>query len=115
MARWKPSRKAAREFAEKMAEIEAFCRENGIDASANRDSFYFTVNGQKYRVSNHSVEASNAAAYDEIRGKTREAYHDGGRKQDVIYIHASKTRIMDIYTDLKNGVTLDGRGYRKVG
>lgn len=114
MRKFKPSRKAAREFAAKMAEIEAFCRENGIDASASRDSFYFTVNNQKYRVSNHSVEASNAGAYDEIRGKIRDTYHDG-RKADVIYIHASKTRIIEIYENLKNGVELDGRGYRKVG
>lgn len=47
--KWKPSKSAAREFAAKMQEIETFCRENGIDKSASGDSYYFEINGQKYR------------------------------------------------------------------
>lgn len=111
--KWKPSKKAAREFAEKMDEIRNFCSENGINMSSAGDSYYFTLNGQEYRVSNHSVEASNAKAYDEVYGKIREVYHPGGRKKEVVYIHASKTRIVDIYNDLKSGYTLDGKGHRK--
>lgn len=111
--KWKASKTAAQEYAQKMKEIEQFCRENGIDASASGDSYYFTINGQKYRVSNHSVESSNAHAYNFLGDKVREEYHPDGRKQDVIYIHAGKTRIMDIYRDLKAGYTLDGRGNRK--
>lgn len=56
--RWKPSKSAAREFAAKMNEIEKFCEDNGIDSSLMQDSYYFTIDGQKYRVSNHTVAAS---------------------------------------------------------
>lgn len=112
--RYKPSKAKAREFAQTMSEIEDFCRENGISRSMSSDSYYFTVNGQKYRVSNHSIEASNAHAFNEWGEQIREKYHADGREDDVIYIHASKTRIMDIYNDLQAGYRLDGRGNRKV-
>lgn len=111
--RWRPSKTQAREFAKKMEEIDDFCRENGIRSSSSNDSYYFTINGQKYRVSNHSVEASNSHAYNWAGEQVRPLYHANGREDDTIYIHASKTRIMDIYNDLKNGYTLDGRGNRK--
>lgn len=110
--RWKPSRNAKREFAEKMEKIDEFCKENNIQASASMDSFYFTINGQDYRVSNHSVESSNFAAFDEFGNQVREIYHKGGRDENVIYIHASKTRIIEIYSDLKNGYKLNGKGNR---
>lgn len=109
---WKPSRSKAREFAQKMEEIREFCNENGIDYSSNMDSYYFMVNGKKYRVSNHTIEASNSGAY--IDGiQVRDKYHDDTRANDIVYIHASKTRIMDIYNDLKAGYSLDGKGNRK--
>lgn len=112
---WTPSKTARREFAAKMDEVAAFCAAHGIDASRSCDSYYFTVNGKRYRVSNHSVEASNAAARDDLTGKKkRELYHADGRRDDTIYIHASKTRIIDIYNDLAAGYELDGRGYRRV-
>ena len=111
--RWRPSRKAKREFAEKMDEIQEFCNEKGINYSHSMDSFYFTIDGQEYRVSNHSVESSNRGAYDEFGQQIREIYHQDGRKKDVKYIHASKTRVKEIYLDLINGYELDGRGYRK--
>lgn len=98
--KFKPSRKQAKEFAILMDEIYEFCREHGIDAS--RDSCYFIVNGQKYRVSNHSVETSNAHS----NGR----YHCDGRRDDTIYIHASKTRIIEIYNNLVAGKKLNGRG-----
>lgn len=109
--RWKPSKTAAREFAQKMEEINDFCAENGIQASRTNDSYYFILDGKRYRVSNHTVEKSNSAAYSEL-GQTRELYHPDGREEDVIYIHASKTRIIEIYNDLKAGYELDGRGNR---
>lgn len=113
--RWKPSKTAAREFAQTMDEIRDFCIENHIDQSRNGDSYYFTIDGQSYRVSNHTVEASNRAAYSDEYGQIRDVYHPDGRKADVIYIHAGKTRIREIYNDLKNGYELDGKGYRKEG
>lgn len=111
MAKWKPSKKAAREFAETMREIDAFCAANGIDRSMSSDSYYFVINGQRYRVSNHSVEASNSAAFDCVTGEQRrELYHSDRRETDTVYIHAGKTRIIEIFTALKAGKTLDGHG-----
>ena len=115
--RWKPSKEAKRAFAEKMTEIEEFCEENNISCSSSKESYYFRVNGQKYRVSNHSIEASNkrASYFNEMTGEykqLREKYHPDEREEDVIYIHAGKTRIMEIYNDLKAGYKLDGRGNR---
>lgn len=111
--KWKPSKTARREFAQTMNDIDKFCDENGISCSASKDSYYFTINGQKYRVSNHSVETSNAGAYDSLGNQVRSKYHPDGREDDTIYIHAGKTRIRDIYNDLKAGYELDGRGNRK--
>lgn len=112
--KWKPSKSAKIDFANKMKEVDAFCAEHGISASRSSDSYYFTVNGVNHRVSNHSVESSNSKAYDPMTGKQRrELYREGGREADVIYIHASKTRIIDIYNDLVAGYKLDGRGNRK--
>ena len=109
-SKWKPSKSATREFAKKMSEIDEFCHVNGISQSRTSDSYYFEINGQKYRVSNHSVEASNASAYDWTGEQVREKYHENGREYDVIYIHASKTRIIEIYGNLKAGLKLDGNG-----
>lgn len=109
--RYKPSNTQIREYAEKMDRIDDFCRENNISKSANSDSYYFEINGQKYRVSNHSVESSNRGAYEEgTHEQIRELYHPEGREKDTIYIHAGKTRIMEIYENLKAGKELDGRG-----
>lgn len=110
--KWKPSKKAISEFKQAMDEIEIFCKENGIQASSSRDSYYFTINEKSYRVSNHSVETSNAHAYNDFGEQVRDVYHENGRKSDTIYIHAGKTRIIEIYNDLKAGYTLDGRGNR---
>lgn len=111
--KWQPSKKAKREYAQKMNAIDEFCRENGIEQSRASDSYYFMINWQKYRVSNHTIEASNRAAFDEFYEQKRELYHPDGRDDDTIYITAGKTRIIEIYSDLKNGFSLDRRGYRK--
>lgn len=109
--KWRPSKTAAREFAQTMDEITDFCSKNGIHQS--RDSYYFTIDGQQYRVSNHSVESSNAKAFNDFGEQVRDVYHPEGREEEVIYIHASKTRLREIYSDLKAGYILDGRGRRK--
>mgnify|MGYP004477695697 CR=1 FL=1 len=113
MARWKPSRTAARKFAQEMDEIADFCKANGIRYSTNMDSYYFRVGNVDYRVSNHTVEASNAAAFDCAGEQVRESYHPEGRDAGTVYIHAGKTRIKQIYNDLIAGYSLDGRGNRK--
>lgn len=101
--KWQPSKTQRREFAQTMSEIEEFCRQNNISQSSAGDSYYFTINGQKYRVSNHTPEAS----YRNSGGK----WHENGREDDTIYITAGKTRIREIYNDLKAGKKLSARGY----
>lgn len=110
--RWRPSKAKAREFYKEMEELKEFCNENGIDYSHNMDSYYFTIEGKNYRVSNHTIESSNAGAYKD-GVQIREKYHADTREDSVTYIHAGKTRIKDIYNDLKAGYALDGKGYRK--
>lgn len=111
--KWKPSKTAAREYSEQMRAIEEFCREHGIHQSASGDSYYFIINGQNYRVSNHTVNASNLKAFDEIGNKVRDVYHPNGEEDGTVYITAGKTRIIDIYNDLLSGYELDRRGNRK--
>lgn len=101
--KWKPSKTAINEFKNEMNKIETFCKENNIIQSFSGDSYYFTINNQNYRVSNHTIETSNLNS----GGK----WHDDKRRDDTIYIHASKTRIIEIYNNLKAGKKLDGRGY----
>lgn len=107
---WKPSKTAAREFAKKMDEIREFCAKNEIDSSMSMDSYYFTINGQKYRVSNHTVARSNEMAFDRCFEQRRELYHPNGEEADTVYITAGKTRIIEIYEALKAGKKLDRRG-----
>lgn len=93
--RWAPSKAQKRAFAQKMDEVLEYCKANEISCSASMDSFYFFIGDQSYRVSNHSVESSK--------------WHDG-RKKDVKYIHASKTRLIEIHQALLKGLKLNGRG-----
>lgn len=112
--KWKPSKSKIKEFAMEMDKINTFCNENNITASKSNDSYYFTLNGKNYRVSNHTIEKSNSAAFDADTGfQKRELYHDTKRDNSTVYIHAGKTRIIEIYNDLKAGYELDGRGHRK--
>lgn len=113
--KWKPSRAQAKSFAVQMELVQKFCDENCIGYSSSMDSYYFTLNGVKYRVSNHSVEASNKSAVDELGRQVHQIYHEGEREENTIYIHAGKTRIIEIFNDLKAGWILDGRGNKKEG
>ena len=110
--RYKPTRKEVEEFKNKMNEVEEFLDKHpNVSASLSRDSFYFELNGQHYRVSNHSIEASNARAYDKwTHEQIREKYHDDNRDKDTFYIHASKTRIIEIYNAIASGMKVNGRG-----
>jgi hypothetical protein len=109
MARWKPSRSKAREFAQQMDEVLDYCREHHINNSNSMDSFYFTINDQSYRVSNHTIESSNSKATNFMGEQVREKYHEG-RKDDTVYITASKTRLIEIHKNLLQGKKLDKRG-----
>jgi hypothetical protein len=105
---WKVSKAKTKEFAEKMNEIEQFVSQHNISASSSNDSYYFKINGIDYRVSNHSVRQSNAHAYNFLGNQIRDKYHEEG--ENIIEILASKTRIIEIYTALKNGQNVDKRG-----
>lgn len=106
--RWKPSRTAKREFAKKMSEIDEFCSQNNISSSSTNDSYYFSLNGIDYRVSNHSVESS---VYRNAWGGSGHYHGDSKEyRESTICIHASKTRIIEIYNNLKAGKKLDGNG-----
>lgn len=108
--KWQPSKTKIREFAKKMDEIDNFCNENGIIQSRSSDSYYFFLNGQEYRVSNHTVYQSNRKAINCFGERVREEYHPNGEEDGVVYITASKTRIIEIYNNLKAGKKLDRRG-----
>lgn len=110
MGNWKPSKSKAREFAAKMNDIDEFCRENGIEQSNSSDSYYFFINGKRYRVSNHTIAKSDSGMY--VDGaKVRESYH--AYENVDVYITAGKTRLIEIYNNLKAGKELDARGYVK--
>lgn len=113
MARYRVSRSKAREYASKMNEINTFCSEHGIQQSRTSDSYYFRINGRPYRVSNHTIAASNAHAYNALGEQIRDKYHDDAEDPNTVYITAGKTRIMEIYMDLTAGYELDRRGNRK--
>lgn len=110
MKKWSFNKTQKKEFAGKMAEIERFCENNKISKSFNSDSYYFTLDGKKYRVSNHTIEASNAKAFDDDGTKWRNFYHTKEEEERTICILASKTRLIEIYNNLKDGKTLDKRG-----
>ena len=105
---WKPNKEKAKEYVYKMKEIEVFCLKHGIEPSSTYDSYYFQVNGQNYRVSNRAVDSISQKhlAFGEFNNLRNV-------DPDCIYIHAGKTRIMEIYNDLVAGYDLDGRGNRK--
>ncbi len=79
-------------------EIENYCIDHNI--SYSNDSYYFTINGQDYRVSNHSVEVSKRNS----GGK----YH-----HEVIYIPAGKSRLIEIHQALLRGEKLNEMDIRK--
>ena len=104
--RWKPSKTAAREFAEKMKEIDDYCRIHEISRSLSYDSYYFWHNGTHYRVSNHAVEKSvDSNGY---------SYHGDSKtyREEVFCIHAGKTRIIEIHQLITSGVAVDHKGNR---
>ncbi len=80
-----------KEFALLMRQIEIFCKRNHIYRSRRSDAYYFNIEGKPYVVANRKKKVP----------------------EDVKFILASKTRIMDIYEDLASGRKLDARGYRE--
>jgi len=57
------------------------------------------------------TSARHCGMRDRLTGeKLRESYHDDD--DDLVCITAGKTRIAQVYNDLKNGHKLDKRGFR---
>lgn len=109
------SKSSKKEFVEKMQKIKEFCDHNEIQYSKDMCSFYFEINAKQVRVSNHTIKASDKGCfYEDIYSgeniKIRDSYHKD-KKYDI-EITASKTRIIEIYNDLKAGHKLDKRGKR---
>lgn len=52
----------------------------------------------------------NCGAYNVEGEQVRGLYHPNGEEDDTIYITASKTRLIEIYTALKAGKKLNRRG-----
>lgn len=102
--RWKPSKTAAREFAEKMKEIDIYCAEHGISRSLSSDSYYFTHNGIDYRISNHSVERSIDSYGTHYHGDSEEY------RKTTFCIHAGKTRLIEIHKMIVSGIKVDHHG-----
>lgn len=98
MYKYKPTKAQAKAFAEQLEEIDNFCKKNQIYHTRNYDSYYFEINNKKYRVSNHTVSASLPE------------YHENGERDFYQCITAGKLRIIDIYNNLKKGLTLTRRG-----
>ena len=109
--KYKPSKKKKEEFKKQIQEISQFCIDNNIKHSLSYDSYYFTINNKEYRVSNHTIEKSNEGCFNEFGDKIRNSYHEYDNP-NMICITASKTRIIEIYNNLKNGVKLNKRGYK---
>jgi hypothetical protein len=109
--KFRPSKQQATEFATKMREIDEFCKQHDIQQSRSGDSYYFTVNGKKCRVSNHTTAKSNDGMWNSYTGELqRDSYHIKGYDLEIT---ASKTRIIDIYNALLAGKDLDKRGNEK--
>lgn len=87
-----------------MNAIDDYCNRHGIIQSSSSDSYYFVHNGVEYRISNHSVEVS--------RNKYGQFYHGDSKeyRENVFYIHASKTRLIEIHQKILTGKEIDHRG-----
>ena len=80
-----------KDYARLMKRIDIFCKERRILQGKGSDSYYFSINGTAYVVSNRRREVA----------------------EGTVFILASKTRIMRICEDLDQGLQLNYRGYRE--
>lgn len=91
---WLHSKSEKKWYAQQMDWVGKFCKENNIERPVEDGAtFIFELDGKKYIISNSYIDKHF-------------------RKKDTHYIYASPTRLIEIYTDLKDGHMLDSRGYR---
>lgn len=90
-------------------ELKKFCAENNITRIQNE--FYFDLFNVHFMVSRNSVKVSNAKS---VKEKLLQSSDPDVDRSEIIHIKGNKQTIMQIYTDLKNGVELDFNGNRIV-
>jgi len=90
-----------------MNDVRSFCKANGIRMSGT-GSYYFELYGQRYRVSDHSIEDSNRGAYDKKGYQRRRLYHPNGREENITYITSND--IEYVYLNLRNGNRVSSNG-----
>ena len=93
--KYKPSRADARDFAQKMKEIEEFCHDHGISHSFSNDSYYFVIGDVRYRVSNHTMQASDKGMYSQTGDKIRDSYHE--HSNGIVCITEQDKDCRDLY------------------
>ena len=102
------------EFMPKIDEIDEFCSKNGILHYPWDDSYFFTVNGKKCRVRDYTkfFPIHNNYDFDGEKLPPDRLFY-GKRGEYDVDIIAGRTRLIQIYNDLKAGYDLDRRGFRK--
>lgn len=83
-------------YVEYTKRIVLFCKLNGITYSTSLDSFYFSLNGKDYRISNHSLE-------DSIKFSHGRYHTNKEQNKNLICIQADKSQLFKIYNKLKEG------------
>lgn len=76
--------------------LTAFCKENGIKRSKRGNSFYFTIEGKNYRVSDHSADFSNRCRFASNGKKIRGKYHSDFSNE--IWVFGTPKDLERIYT-----------------
>lgn len=94
----KSPRTQIKSFLDTIDEIDNFCVENSIKTNKSRDNYFFNIGEQKYHISDRPVEINDI----------------DGIQESTIHIIAGKTRLINIYNNLKDGILLDSRGFPKV-
>ena len=97
------------ELKKKDEELKKFCAENNI--TRVRNEFYFDLFNAHFMVSRNTIKVSNAKSVKEKLVQTSDPDVD---RTEIIHIKGNKDTIIQIYTDLKNGIELDFNGNRIV-
>ena len=90
-------------------ELKKFCSENNITRVKNE--FYFDLFNVHFMVSRNTIKVSNAKS---VKEKLVQLSDPDVDRSEIIHIKGNKQTIMQIYTDLKNGIELDFNGNRVV-
>ena len=95
------------ELKERNEKLKKFCAENNITRVQNE--FYFDLFNVHFMVSRNTIKVSNAKSLKEKMVLLSDPEVD---RTEIIHIKGNKDTIIQIYTDLKNGIELDYNGNR---